>query len=142
MQTQRKIADFLDTKCSEIDALTVDIQTQIDTLEQYKRSIITEAVTRGHVQKDRYLTEQEQAQYDKIQSEQELAEEDAIQAQQPEMEKETPKSTLGEQFEQSKTVVTAAIYEDTAYRNACGHSDRENAVIEGNACLLYTSRCV
>ena len=30
------------------------------------------------VQKDRYLTEQEQAQYDKIQSEQELAEEDAI----------------------------------------------------------------
>lgn len=47
MQTQRKIADFLDTKCSEIDALTADIQTQIDTLEQYKRSIITEAVTRG-----------------------------------------------------------------------------------------------
>ena len=38
------------------------------------------------VQKDRYLTEQEQAQYDKIQAEKELAEEDAIQAQQPEME--------------------------------------------------------
>ena len=87
------------------------------------------------VQKDRYLTEQEQAQYDKIQSEQELAEEDAIQAQQPEMEKETPKPTLGEQFEQYKPVVTAAIYEDTAYRNACGHSDRENAVIEGNAAV-------
>ncbi len=43
------------------------------------------------VQKDRYLTEQEQAQYDKIQSEKELAEEDAIQAQQPEMDEETPK---------------------------------------------------
>ena len=87
------------------------------------------------VQKDRYLTEQEQAQYDKIQSEQELAEEDAIQAQQPEIEEETPKPTLGEQFEQYKPVVTAAISEDTAYRNACGHSDRENAVIEGNAAV-------
>ncbi|XXF51719.1 SNF2-related protein [Hungatella sp. SB206] len=87
------------------------------------------------VQKDRYLTEQEQAQYDKIQSEQEQAEEDAIQAQQPEMEEETPKPTLGEQFEQYKPVVTAAISEDTAYRNACGHSDRENAVIEGNAAV-------
>ena len=32
-------------------------------------------------------------------------------------------------------MVTAAIYEDTAYRNACGHSDRENAVIEGNAAV-------
>ena len=87
------------------------------------------------VQKDRYLTEQEQAQYDKIQSEQELAEEDAIQAQQPEMEEETPKPTLREQFEQYKPVVTAAISEDVAYRNACGHSDRENAVIEGNAAV-------
>ena len=44
---QRRIADFLDTKCAEIDALTDDIQTQIDTLEQYKRSVITEAVTKG-----------------------------------------------------------------------------------------------
>ena len=87
------------------------------------------------VQKDRYLTEQEQAQYDKIQAEKELAEEDAIQAQQPEMDEETPKPTLGEQFEQYKPVVTAAISEDTAYRNACGHSDRENAVIEGNAAV-------
>ena len=87
------------------------------------------------VQKDRYLTEQEQAQYDKIQAEKELAEEDAIQAQQPEVEKETPKPTLREQFEQYKPVVTAAISEDAAYRNACGHSDRENAVIEGNAAI-------
>ena len=44
---QRRIADFLDAKCAEIDALTADIQTQIDTLEQYKRSVITEAVTKG-----------------------------------------------------------------------------------------------
>ena len=34
-----------------------------------------------------------------------------------------------------KTVVTAAISEDAAYRNACGHSDRENVVIEGNAAV-------
>lgn len=44
---QHRIADFLDAKCAEIDALTADIQTQIDTLEQYKRSIITETVTKG-----------------------------------------------------------------------------------------------
>ena len=87
------------------------------------------------VQKGRYLTEQEQAQYDKIQAEKELAEEDAIQAQQPEVEEETPKPTLREQFEQYKPVVTAAISEDSAYRNACGHSDHENAVIEGNAAV-------
>lgn len=44
---QQRIADFLDAKCAEIDALTADIQAQIDTLEQYKRSIITETVTKG-----------------------------------------------------------------------------------------------
>lgn len=44
---QKKIADYLDAKCAEIDALTADIQAQIDTLEQYKRSVITEAVTKG-----------------------------------------------------------------------------------------------
>lgn len=44
---QKRIADFLDAKCAEIDALTSDIQTQIDTLEQYKRSVITETVTKG-----------------------------------------------------------------------------------------------
>lgn len=44
---QKRIADYLDAKCAEIDALTGDIQAQIDTLEQYKRSVITEAVTKG-----------------------------------------------------------------------------------------------
>ena len=44
---QEKIIEFLDAKCTEIDALIADIQTQIDTLEQYKRSVITEAVTKG-----------------------------------------------------------------------------------------------
>lgn len=44
---QKKIADFLDEKCTGIDNLTADIQKQIDTLEQYKKSVITEAVTKG-----------------------------------------------------------------------------------------------
>lgn len=44
---QKRISDYLNAKCAEIDALTADIQTQIDTLEQYKRSVITEAVTKG-----------------------------------------------------------------------------------------------
>ena len=47
MKTQGKIADFLEAKCTEIDTLIADIQTQIDTLEQYKRSVITETVTKG-----------------------------------------------------------------------------------------------
>lgn len=41
------ISSFLDLKCSEIDSLTSDIQTQLDTLEQYKKSLITETVTKG-----------------------------------------------------------------------------------------------
>ena len=44
---QQRIADFLDAKCAEIDALVADIQNQIDALEQYKRSVITETVTKG-----------------------------------------------------------------------------------------------
>lgn len=44
---QRRIADFLDVKCTEIDALIADVQAQIDVLEQYKRSVITETVTKG-----------------------------------------------------------------------------------------------
>ncbi|MFT9076209.1 restriction endonuclease subunit S [Ethanoligenens sp.] len=47
LDEQQRIADFLDDKCAKIDALTADIQSQIDTLEQYKRSVITEAVTKG-----------------------------------------------------------------------------------------------
>ena len=44
---QREIAEFLDNKCEEVDGLIADIQTQIDALEQYKRSTITETVTKG-----------------------------------------------------------------------------------------------
>lgn len=44
---QKKIADHLDSMCAEIDSLIADVQAQIDVLEQYKRSVITETVTKG-----------------------------------------------------------------------------------------------
>lgn len=44
---QKKIADYLDARCSEIDALRDDIKRQIDILEQYKHSVIVETVTKG-----------------------------------------------------------------------------------------------
>ena len=47
MEEQERIAEFLDKKCGEIDGLIADIKTQVQTLEQYKRSVITEAVTKG-----------------------------------------------------------------------------------------------
>lgn len=47
LEEQKAIADFLDAKCEEIDELSDDIQSQIDTLEQYKRSLIFETVTKG-----------------------------------------------------------------------------------------------
>lgn len=47
LDEQKKIAEFLDAKCSEIDALITEIQAQIETLEQYKRSTIAETVTKG-----------------------------------------------------------------------------------------------
>lgn len=47
LDEQKKIAEFLDAKCSEIDALITEIQAQIETLEQYKRSTIIETVTKG-----------------------------------------------------------------------------------------------
>ena len=44
---QKQISDYLDNKCSEIESIISNIQHQIETLEQYKRSVITEAVTKG-----------------------------------------------------------------------------------------------
>lgn len=44
---QEKIANFLDSQCFQIDAISADIQKEIEILEQYKRSVITEAVTKG-----------------------------------------------------------------------------------------------
>lgn len=47
LEEQGEIATFLDSQCSEIDAISADIQKEIEILEQYKRSVITEAVTKG-----------------------------------------------------------------------------------------------
>ena len=47
LDEQKVIADYLNKAISEIDALYTDIEKQIETLEEYKKSIITEAVTKG-----------------------------------------------------------------------------------------------
>ena len=44
-------------------------------------------------------------------------------------------ATLQELHEQYKPIVLEAVTQDIRYRNACGHSDYENAVIEGNAAI-------
>ena len=41
------IVKVLDTKCSEIDSLVEDINSEIKTLEECKKAVITEAVTKG-----------------------------------------------------------------------------------------------
>lgn len=44
---EKIIANYLDTQCSEIDAIAEDIQKEISLLEDYKKSVITEVVTKG-----------------------------------------------------------------------------------------------
>lgn len=44
---QRSIADYLDRKCSQIDAIIARQQEVIEKLKTYKLSVITEAVTKG-----------------------------------------------------------------------------------------------
>lgn len=47
METQQCIADYLDRKCSRIDAIIARQQEVIEKLKAYKLSVITEAVTKG-----------------------------------------------------------------------------------------------
>ena len=47
LDEQKSIVCFLDNKCSEIDVISADIQKEIEILEQYKRSVVTETVTKG-----------------------------------------------------------------------------------------------
>lgn len=44
---QQAIADYLDDKCAQIDNITTAINEQINILKEYKKSVITEAVTKG-----------------------------------------------------------------------------------------------
>ena len=46
-EEQQQIVAYLDTKCSQVDALIASNEAQIEKLKQYKQSLITEAVTRG-----------------------------------------------------------------------------------------------
>lgn len=47
LDEQQSICDYLDEKCAEFDTIKSDIQSQIEALEEYKRSVITEVVTKG-----------------------------------------------------------------------------------------------
>ena len=44
---QIAIATFLDIQCTKIDSIIADIEKQIELLQKYKKSLITEAVTKG-----------------------------------------------------------------------------------------------
>lgn len=44
---QQQIADYLDTKCSEIDATAEDIQKEIALLEEYKKSLVYNVISNG-----------------------------------------------------------------------------------------------
>lgn len=47
LDEQNGIVEFLDAKCAETDILTKNIQAEIDILQEYKHSVITEKVTKG-----------------------------------------------------------------------------------------------
>lgn len=47
LEEQGAIVNFLDTQCAKIDSVIADIEKQIETLQKYKKSLITEAVTKG-----------------------------------------------------------------------------------------------
>ena len=44
---QQAIADFLDEECAQIDSIAADLEKQIELLQQYKKSLITETATKG-----------------------------------------------------------------------------------------------
>ena len=46
-QIQDRVVQCIDNRCAEIDAISSEIQEQINTLEEYKKSVITDAVTKG-----------------------------------------------------------------------------------------------
>ena len=50
-------------------------------------------------------------------------------------EAEVAKPTLRQLHEKYKPIILEAVTEDTRYRNACGHSDYESAVIEGRSAI-------
>ena len=47
LEEQRRIADFLDAKCAEIDSILEQTRASIEEYKALKQSVITEAVTKG-----------------------------------------------------------------------------------------------
>lgn len=47
LDEQHRIADFLDSKCSEIDTLIENLRARMESAKEYKKAVITEAVTKG-----------------------------------------------------------------------------------------------
>jgi type I restriction enzyme S subunit len=47
MSEQKIIFSFLHSQCSKLDSIIADLEKQIDTLQKYKKSLITETVTKG-----------------------------------------------------------------------------------------------
>ena len=45
IEEQRKIADYLKRKCTEIDRIIFEKKKQIKSMEEYKKSLIYEVVT-------------------------------------------------------------------------------------------------
>ena len=46
-EEQKRIADFLDAKCAEINSILEKTRTSIDEYKKLKQSVITEAITKG-----------------------------------------------------------------------------------------------
>lgn len=44
---QNRISDYLDSKCARIDSIRENVEAEIEALKRYKKSVITEAVTKG-----------------------------------------------------------------------------------------------
>ena len=44
---QERIADYLDAKTAEIDALVADCEREVGLLQEYRKAVISEAVTKG-----------------------------------------------------------------------------------------------
>ncbi len=47
LSEQKKIAEYLDYKVGQIDALIADKEAQVDDMQKYRQSLISETVTRG-----------------------------------------------------------------------------------------------
>ena len=46
-QEQERIADYLDKHCTKLDKIIANLERQIELLQKYKKSLITETVTKG-----------------------------------------------------------------------------------------------